>query len=187
MLAYEIGTDDRVRSVSDGWTAFARTNGAGQLTAEAVVGQPLLGFVSGPETRHMYEIILDRVRRTQRLMRIPYRCDSPSIRRFMELSITPAQDGGIRFESRTVREESRQALSILNAAAAPSEEFVVVCSWCKRFRALESWLEVEDAIRRGGLFEADRMPQLTHGMCSDCSAAVLREMDGTLGKESGPI
>ena len=177
MLVYEIGSDDRIRSVSGDWHAFACQNGAGGLSVEAVLGRTLMEFVSGAETQHVYAMIGDRVRKTQCRIAIPPRCDSPQTRRFMKLSIAPAVDSGIRFESRTVREESRQVVPILDPAAPRSEVFVVVCSWCKRFRVLESWLEVEDAVARSGLFEADRMPQLTHGMCPDCAVVVQREID----------
>jgi hypothetical protein len=39
------------------------------------------------------------------------------------------------------------------------------------------WCEVEDAIAEMRLFERDRPPHVTHGICPRCNERVLRELD----------
>lgn len=38
------------------------------------------------------------------------------------------------------------------------------------------WLELEDAARELGLFERDRLPRATHGICEPCEDRVSRAL-----------
>ena len=84
IFVHRIDADNRVASVNDEWEAFARENDATQLTRQNVIGTPLREFVFGLETWHLYELIFNRVRSDSNGITIPFRCDSPHRRRFME-------------------------------------------------------------------------------------------------------
>lgn len=86
----------------------------------------------------------------------------------MELEISPGPEGQVLFESCIVREETREAVSLFDTSVGRSDEFLVVCSWCKRVNVSEDWLEVESAVTQLGLFQSTRLPQITHGICTDC-------------------
>ena len=45
---YRIDSEVRISGVDPGWVAFARANGASDLSPEVVVGRPLGQFVAGP-------------------------------------------------------------------------------------------------------------------------------------------
>jgi hypothetical protein len=54
---------------------------------------------------------------------------------------------------------------------------------CKRMRVSPGrWAEIEDGLADLRLFEADAMPQLTHGLCHSC----YRKAMGTLGESETP-
>ena len=130
-------TDGVIESVTPEWLSFARENQAQHLSSDAVVGQPLLNFVTCHITRELYAVIIDRVRETRQAVVLPFRCDGPSVRRFMELDIRPDDGGRLRFAARTIREEQREAVPFFDPDVERTEAFVTVCSWCKRV-----WLPV---------------------------------------------
>jgi hypothetical protein len=174
-FAYRVDAEDRLQWVSPDWVDFARQNQAPQLTTEAVLGQPLFAYITGQETEQIYRLILDRVRRTRTSTVVPFRCDGPGVRRFMELSIQSGSSGELCFEGRLLREEERMPVDLFDPDAMRSDRRVSVCSWCKRVDAAGEWVEVELAVGRLGLFDSPVMPQLLHGMCPDCVERVLAE------------
>lgn len=54
------------------------------------------------------------------------------------------------------------------AGVERSEEFVIICSWCKLVEVESGWLEVEEAIDKLGLFDEPVLPRISHGCCSPC-------------------
>jgi hypothetical protein len=96
---YRVDADDIICYVDPHMVSFAKENGAPHLTLNALVGQPLFGFIAGLETRHLSEVLMERVREYQRVVEVPFRCDAPAYRRFMRLRISPLADSGLQFES----------------------------------------------------------------------------------------
>jgi hypothetical protein len=107
-------------SVNSDWLSFARENEAADLCAEAVVGQPLFRFVTDQKTRHLYRMIIDRVRSARRAIRVSFRFDGPRVRRFMELEISRKAGGQVQFEGRIVREENREAVPLFDTSVDPT-------------------------------------------------------------------
>lgn len=174
---YEIDARDRITWVDPAWLRFARENAAGELTAEHVVGRPVLDFVSGGPVRQLYSMLFQAVRGA-RAVRVPFRCDAPDRRRFMELCIEPADGGGLRLSGRLLREELRAPVALLEPERPHGAALVAICSWCKRIRTAPGrWEEVEDAVRRLGLFDEAALPGLTHGICGRCDADMGRVLD----------
>jgi len=59
-----------------------------------------------------------------------------------------------------------------------SEEVLMLCSWCNRVKIGEGdWREVEDALEALQLFDEEKMPQLSHGMCNDCYGNISRRLN----------
>lgn len=175
---YTVAADDRIADVSDGWVEFARANGAPELARESVVGESLWRFVSGREVRHLYGLIFTRVREHDTPVVLPFRCDSPARRRHMRMVISPLYGGVLQLDAVLEREEPRSPVRLLEGHAERSERLLALCSWCKRVRSPGGeWLEVEDAAVRLDLLSAERLPQVTHGICPRCD----RAMGGDLG------
>ena len=177
-IEYQIDRQGLLIRVSDSWTQFALDNGAPQLASERVVGQPLSSFISDPETRHLYQVILERVRTTKVPVVVTLRCDSPSLRRYLELIISWLPGQEIQFLSRTLRTEARESIPLLDPSTNRSNEFLTMCSWCKRILLpIDRWVEVEDAVAQLELFCLDALPKLTHGICPACNAKVTEEFE----------
>ena len=46
------------------------------------------------------------------------------------------------------------------------ESLIVLCAWCRRVRANEEWLSVEDFLER------EHNAHTTHGICSTCASVI---------------
>lgn len=153
------------------WDEFARANAAAGLSVQTVLGRDLDDFVAGPETRLVYRALSERIRQTGEPARFTYRCDGPTCRRFMEMRLDLAAPDVVRFRSRVLREEARDAQPLLDVRTKRSDDLLTMCSWCKRMKIEGSdWVEVEDYVERTKLMEAEILPRLSHGMCPACEA-----------------
>ena len=174
-----VDKNDFILSVSENWRSFSEENfGAETCSPENAVGSSLWDHIRDPETKHVYEIIIQKVRRYKRQATFSFRCDSPAERRFLELSVIPMKDGTIEFESRIIRTELRKPVELLKTDIKRSDNFIKICSMCKKIAISEmQWEEVEIAIQKLKLFDKDVLPQFTHGVCRSCYDATMAELD----------
>jgi hypothetical protein len=171
--AYELDRKRRIVALDEAWSRFATANGAPELAAPRPLGTPLFAYIRDSVTKHLYEQIFNRVTLTGGPATVPLRCDSPSLRRHLELHVSPLAAGGLRLYTTVVREEPRQGVPLLDQAAEHSaDEFVRMCSWCKRVEHESAWFEAEEVVNVLRLFERDVMPSITHGICPSCEALV---------------
>jgi len=175
VFIYRIDRTDTIVSVSDNWRSFADTNAWGSsLGSTDVVGHKLWDFIHDLETQHLYQNVFARARSGRSGMPhehwdIPFRCDSPSERRYLQLLVEALPDESIQLTSTILRTESRSPVRLLDVDTPRSTDMVTVCSMCKKIRVSpQQWVEIEEGLVRLRLFEADRMPQLTHGLCPSC-------------------
>ena len=168
-IEYRIDHQGVLIHVSDSWTQFALDNGSPDLVSERVLGKPLMSFVSDLETRHLYRVILSGFAPQGVPVVLTLRCDSPTLRRFLQLIISQLPDQEIQFLSHTLRTEPRDAVPLLDPSTNRSDELLRMCSWCKRILLPEDrWVEVEEAVAELELFCLDALPKLTHGVCPTC-------------------
>jgi len=175
---YRIDGSDRITDVSGYWLSFAAENLATESChPDRILGRVIWEFIDGSETRHLYEIILNRVRQAGMPVTLPFRCDSPDRRRYLELAIVPVGDDAIEFYSSILREEPRETVELLNPEARRSDEYIKMCSSCKKINRGENrWVEVEAGIAELRLFESPLLPQITHGLCGDCYNAWMSSL-----------
>ena len=179
LYVHRIDADDVIVFVGEDWRDFARANGAPGLAE--VEGKSLWDFVVGPDVRDIYRHMLDRVREDGGSVAFPFRCDSLTLRRFLEMEIVPARGGEVEFRSRLVAVDERPELIALLTAESgepASSRVVVSCSWCRRFRLEAGWVEPEEAIRELGLFGGVPAPRISHGICEDCARRLSVESGG---------
>ena len=168
-IEYRIDHQGVIVHVSDSWTQFALDNGSPDIVSERVVGKLLLSFISDLETRYLYRVILDKVRTKGVPVVVTLRCDSPSLRRFLQLTISPLPSQAIQFLSHTLRTEPRESVPLLDPNRKHSNELLRMCSWCKQVLLPNNrWVEVEEAVAELELFCLAVLPGLTHGMCPKC-------------------
>jgi hypothetical protein len=184
-LLYHLNASDEISSVNEEWLRFAQANDGQSLLSPQILGRPLWDFIGDLETQHIYRLLHRRVRAGGGPVQFSFRCDGPECRRLLELSISLGVEQELIYRVRTVSEEHRSPVPLLDPLLRRSERFVTMCGWCKRVAAPpHGWLEVEDAVAALSLFAEPRPPQLTHGICGECS----QSLDQTLGGEpSSPV
>ncbi len=165
---YCLDPNDTITHVNSDWIEFARENAQGFVPGR-VIGQSLWNFITSSKVKHLYSIIFEKARQGLLIQGLPYRCDAPDRRRFLEMDLSPADDTIIQIKSRIVREELREYVSLLSDFRDMSGEFLTICSFCKKIRVAGGrWEEIEEAIKLLGLAEAWPLPQLSHGVCEKC-------------------
>jgi hypothetical protein len=183
-VSYCVTQRDEIAWVSDSWLAFAVANEAPELTPERISNRSLWDFVADPTTAHLYEQILARVRRNE-LVRFNFRCDSPSLRRLMEMKIRLRPDRLVEFATRVLRVEERSPVMLLSRSSPRSERRLGACGWCSRIKLDEErWVGAETVVRELRLFEQERLPQLAHGICVTCLAAIRRDLERSSGEDA---
>lgn len=174
IYTHTIDGTDRIESANEEWFTFAAENDAPELTTSEVVGRPIWDFIDGAETRHLFRVLIEKVRAGKDLRGLPFRCDSPGLRRYMEMDIVGLDGGGVRFDSVLLREEHRVPVRAFDRNTPRSERFLTLCSWCRRIRiGTDRWLEVEEAVKVLNLFGDEDQPQITHGICKDCNDMIF--------------
>ena len=128
---YQLDPHDVVVSVSDDWLAFARENGAGELNVDSVIGKSLWIFIPDEPTRTFYQGIFGTVRATDKPVVVPFRCDSPTLRRFMGLEVRHRPGCGIDLKSILDRVEPCERRVLLDVNALESSDCLTMCSCCK--------------------------------------------------------
>jgi hypothetical protein len=172
-----IDDTDGIIYVNEDWLAFARENGAPDLSAALVLNKPLWRFIQGQETIYLYRQLLGKLRTGMAPVKLPFRCDSPDCRRFMEMELSLLTDDPIQFLARLIRQEYRPPVDLLDVSREGSGEFLRVCSWCKKiFITGRGWGEIEEAIRALKLFGSLPLPHITHSICNSCYHLVRQEL-----------
>jgi hypothetical protein len=178
-VAYALDAADRIIFVNAAWTAFAEKNDGHELVPPAVLGRSLWDFVRDPAMRHIYGGAYARVRAGFGPVTFPFRCDSPGLRRHLEMIITARPNARLDIVVRTLRLEAREPVALLDRRAARSVNVLRMCAWCKRVRDEQgAWIEVEEALSRRALLADADSPLITHGMCQECHAQALDAADG---------
>ena len=177
--SHKVDKNGIIVAVSEKWLSFAEENfGAAACSLENIIGSSLWDHIRDPETKHLYEIILQKVREHNRRATFTFRCDSPEKRRFLKLSVIPIEDGSVYFKSQIMKTELRKPVELLRSDIKRSDEFIRICSMCKKIAISETeWVEVEIAVQRMKLFEKEVLPQFTHGVCQPCHHTAMAELD----------
>jgi hypothetical protein len=172
---YRVDQQDTLTWVDTWWLAFARENGATDLTQESVLGRLLWDFVEGRETRRLFEAIHQRVRSSGQAVILPFRCDSPLLKRLMRLTVSSEPAGQLLYESVLVRVEPRLPLRLLDPQQPRSEAVLTLCSCClKTLIENTGWLELEEAVAMLHLLEQEPVPQLRYTICAECRLSMSR-------------
>jgi len=180
-ITYRIDANDVITQVSRNWASFARANEwHTQPGPENVLGHPLWELIEGAEVRHLYHELFEKVRKGCAIGPLPFRCDAPHLRRFMQLCLSPLPDGHIEVQCKLLRSERRQAVRLLDPLAPQSDDLLRICSVCKKIDVSEGqWKEIEDGLVELQLFDTEPLPQLTHSLCPECYQHAMAELDRT--------
>ena len=167
---YCLDEADVVVCVDSWWLAFAKENNAAGLNETAVVGKVVWEFIADEPTRMLYKEINHRVRSSGNPITVPIRCDSPTLKRYMQLSIGQHVDGQLLYESSLIRALAQPRQAVLDSKQKRSNAFLTMCSFCKRSLIEPSgWLEMENISLKLRMYEAHTVPELRYTVCPECA------------------
>ena len=168
-VEYCIDDADRLVSVNDFWDSFAQANSSAELLSPAILHQSLWTYIGDDTTRHLYEQIFRQVRRQQRIISFPLRCDSPNRRRWLRFSILPWHDEHLLLSSRLIRSVARPSIPLLDPQVPRTDDLLTMCSWCAKIHTgRQQWVDVEEFVARLRIFYQSVLPRLTHTICPTC-------------------
>lgn len=179
--AYAIDADGRITWTDAGFAALAREHGRGDLAAGALIGRPLLEFVSGERPRALQHALIERARSIDGPLELRYRCDAPDRRRQALLRLDPQPDGGVVYTTWFEEIEERPYQLLLDHDLARGEGQMRLCAWCNRVD-VGGWREADDA-------EAPKdPPRVVHTVCEVCELLLPTRPAGgpTRSGPSGP-
>jgi hypothetical protein len=169
-IRYWLDKSDVIVGIDPGWDESARSNDAPDLESRRIVGRNLLTYIQGDATRMYVRTLIQAAR----LLRAPvvrnYRCDTPSMRRFMEMRLTVEEGGVLCWEHRLVRAEPMAYRVAFVPAGVPGGAWrpLVRCSVCNRVKSAAGWSEPD---RLPETAAADMPVRVIYGVCPDCLAA----------------
>ncbi|MFM2356699.1 MAG: hypothetical protein RLZZ528_2435 [Pseudomonadota bacterium] len=125
--------------VGGDWDAFAQDNGAEAATGEAIAGSTLFDHIEGFETRAFLNAALFAVRDCGKPFVLDYRCDSPRVRRFMRMTVSPLRGDRLLMLHDFLHEE-RVGKTLLPWIVA-QDGVAPKCSVCCAVQYGEVWLD----------------------------------------------
>lgn len=177
-VVYSVDASDRITQVNRAWTDFAQANDGEALVPPTIMNQLLWDFVVDETTRNLYRTLFARVRAGAGPVTFRLRCDGPSTRRLLEMSIVAGRTGALQITAHPLTIESRAPVPMLDPTPRLGE-VLRSCGWCNRMPNQDGqWVEIEDALAARGLMEQTPLPPISHGICEDCLDRMMKLMPG---------
>ena len=168
------------------WDKFALRNDAPELTQpDTLCGRSLFEFITGSQARAAHEVAAEAVRSGRRdLVTYTYRCDAPTLRREMRMTLTPlTEEGrlvGLLYQSVILRETPHGPFPLRERRVEPlaaSALVVRICTYCRSVRYPpeadeDSWITPERYYEVGGSEEV----RISHGICPDCWTTIAEPL-----------
>lgn len=178
---YSIDALNRIVFANAAWLGFMRgepgTSNAhrDELTIQSVIGRPIWEFVEGTQVRQLWEVLYQRVRAVGAPVFVAMRCDTPSLRRVIDLELHPLSDRSIQHVYECVWSEARPAVALLDPAYPRDDRSLLSCAWCSRIQVrIGAWEEIEDAQLALQILAMQTLPSVRKGVCSPCKQSVLK-------------
>lgn len=184
-LFFRLDQNNRIMEVGGSWDRVAKENGAPELVSARIRGQSLFAHVLGQPTRDFVWTALDAARKLRRPITQIYRCDSPGLKRFMEMTIALEPAGGLHLRHRQISAEPLATRVQFQAVRAGVRQapLTIRCSCCNRLKVGGIWMEVDQAIEAqeaigtandARLSSAHGIVRVAYGVCRACRSTANR-------------
>lgn len=164
LIEYTLDAENRIIAIQGAWDEFAIDNNGDEITANNVIGKSLLRYVTGKVTRNALLNLLAKVRCHHVTAVMDYRCDSPSSKRWMRMTLTSEPKGHIRVTCQLIRQQAYTQVVQITCASERNKYTVVRCSLCNRINQQDGWYEVEDLANKHQCFHW----LVIYGLCPNC-------------------
>ena len=165
--AYFLGHECRIRRVEGCWNEFASQNEGTEAFAEKVVGRSIWDFTAGFEVQSFLDAVFLFVHRSKSVFETKYKCDSADTFRLFSMTVSHADDGGIRVSHKLLQQNQRNAPGKL--AALENHRCLNRCSLCRHFKLGNEWINPF-------AHPDEKFFPNSHTICPSCSATVRKEL-----------
>jgi hypothetical protein len=169
MLRYTVDRFGLIVDVEVAHHHLSLTDDDFPLLPMSVVGSLLCDHITGQETQEFTADLLEKVRVLARPLRIPYRCDALSAKRFCQMVLTPQDAGAIAIAHILIKEEPLPIR--LRFEASPATDSVR-CSMCNQVRHNDVWREPEVAFA-ANLLRREHANIVIYKICPGCRRNAL--------------
>lgn len=168
VVSYWLYSKDTIIKVSQTWNRFALSNNAtAEILEESVIGKNTYSFIVDDPTRMYLQVLLQQPRLLRTTVAKKYRCDSPGLKRYMEMRLTPEPEGLVRLDHTLEQLEPFNRPLTFHPASASSRATVCRCSICARLCIGSCWIIPEEA-EAEGLIQPDALVPVTYLVCPVC-------------------
>lgn len=148
-ICYWLNSNNVICKVDDFWDQNLKDPAAPRVREAEIINRSILDFVYDDATRMFLDTILQAARLLECPISRPYRCDGPSVKRYMKMTITREKDGILCVAHEMLRTEPLESpvlfktIKLLEASSLLC--CYVRCSICNRLRLIgeSSWQEVD--------------------------------------------
>ena len=110
---YRIDADDVIRYVDSSWLKFAHDNDAAHLSQGAILNTSIWDYIEGEEAKCLYSDVFAKLRRSNAELIIPFRCDSPTVIRHMQLVLRSGSDKSIVMEGCLLEKKHKRSSELV--------------------------------------------------------------------------
>ena len=169
LVSLMLDINNQIIAVSDSWDCNAKIGHAkASVYARNILGKNLQDYISSDETVMYIDTALKLTRLTDKIHYKPYRCDSPTHKRFMEMEITPLANGELSINHFLLFEEPFSKPLFLQDVSQQSVRpisYLMRCSLCNDLKdpVTDEWLMAEK-------FDAQESAPISviHTVCPSC-------------------
>lgn len=159
-IYYKLDPDDHIEDVGGAWSEpDSRDN---------VLGQSIYDYVIGHFTRKFLREFLTEARSANIPRSRPYRCDTPNLKRLIEMRAIPMAGGHLLLEHRLLQVAPLPFDIPFTSARKKGDAHYLRCSHCNRLRKRSTvlWIEPES----GREFSPEFPLTVIHTICAECRA-----------------
>jgi hypothetical protein len=165
---YWLDREDRISSVSGPWDKFANENGGINISADVIQGRSIWDYVTGDITRMWLNALIQLALLKNEAIERPYRCDSPYLKRYMSMKVTPYEGRRLRIDHVLLSVEERAIpLHTIHTSRSCSKVINMKCSICGLIDNSLSWEEPQSKHAN-----ESREIIVEYTVCNDCRASL---------------
>lgn len=176
-ISYWIDEGDIIRQVDDFWDQSLEDPTAARVKSSEIIGKSLFNFICDDITRMFIRTLLQSARLMMKPLSRPYRCDSPHEKRYMQMTITPEQEGLVSVTHEIIKTEPLVKPALFKTLPSSFSTFQsavhIRCSICNRVRLMgtENWHEI-NALPESITSTTEQPMQVIYGVCRDCISSL---------------
>lgn len=170
---YEVDHENNIICLSANWDDRVLKQQTPELLSQEIMGKPLASFFLDQLTIMFVTSMLDSARLKQMSIKKPYRCDTPSLKRYMMMKVTPFDNDSVRVSHYLLKSIPWKYVTHFRASRehqpviAQPEQKVVRCSLCNNVKHENDWITQDAFLTQNPKWIDQEIPTI-YSLCERC-------------------